>query len=133
MCDQRAETLAVAEDSLGGTSLSSASLEMDGRPGVMRDAVAAVMCEWLDLLTSNVERAVAAGEIRAETDPRDAISNIALPYKISRIRRKPLLGHRASSGPTPDEALETKERTLEGGKPANTLVRTTVSLSLQEL
>jgi len=42
---------------------------MDGRPGVMRDAVAAVMCEWLDLLTSNVERAVAAGEIRAETDP----------------------------------------------------------------
>lgn len=53
----------------GGCVLSSASLEMDGRPGAARDAVAGVMREWLDLLTSNVERAVAAGEIRAEIDP----------------------------------------------------------------
>jgi AcrR family transcriptional regulator len=53
----------------GGCVLSSASLEMDGRPGVVRDAVAAVMREWLDLLRSNVESAVAAGEIRAEIDP----------------------------------------------------------------
>ena len=53
----------------GGCVLSAASLEMDGRPGVVRDAVASVMQEWLDLLMHNVERAVAAGEIHAETDP----------------------------------------------------------------
>jgi AcrR family transcriptional regulator len=53
----------------GGCVLSSASLEMDGRPGAARDAVAAVMREWLDLLSDNVRSAVAAGEMHPETDP----------------------------------------------------------------
>lgn len=53
----------------GGCVLSSASLEMDGRPGPARDAVAAVMREWLDLLEDNVVRGVEEGEIMADTDP----------------------------------------------------------------
>jgi AcrR family transcriptional regulator len=53
----------------GGCFLCAASAEMDGRPGPVRDAVAAVMREWLDVLRANVEAAVAAGELRAEVDP----------------------------------------------------------------
>ncbi len=53
----------------GGCVLSSASLEMDGRPGPARDAVAAVMQEWLDLLEENVARARVAGEVHEDTDP----------------------------------------------------------------
>jgi len=53
----------------GGCFLCAASAEMDGRPGVVRDAVAAVMREWLAVLTTNIEAAVAAGQLRADTDP----------------------------------------------------------------
>lgn len=53
----------------GGCVLSSASLEMDGRPGLARDAVAAVMREWLDLLEDNIARGIEKGEIAADTGP----------------------------------------------------------------
>jgi AcrR family transcriptional regulator len=53
----------------GGCFLCAASAEMDGRPGAVRDAVAAVMREWIELLGANVQAAVAAGEMRADVDP----------------------------------------------------------------
>jgi hypothetical protein len=53
---------------LGGCFLCAASAEMDGRPGPLRDAVAAVMREWIDTLRANVEAGVAAGDLRADTD-----------------------------------------------------------------
>jgi len=53
----------------GGCFLCAASAEMDGRPGAVRDAVEAVMREWLDLLRVNVEAAIAAGELPAALDP----------------------------------------------------------------
>lgn len=53
----------------GGCFLTAASAEMDGRPGPVRDAVVAVMREWLAILGTNVEAAVAAGEFRRDTDP----------------------------------------------------------------
>lgn len=46
----------------GGCFLCSASAEMDGRPGPVRDAVAAVMREWLDWLEFDLQTAVDAGE-----------------------------------------------------------------------
>jgi AcrR family transcriptional regulator len=52
----------------GGCFLCAASTEMDGRPGPVRDAVAAVMREWLAVLSANVETAVAAGDLRADVD-----------------------------------------------------------------
>jgi AcrR family transcriptional regulator len=52
----------------GGCFLCAASAEMDGRPGEVRDAVAAVMREWLGVLTANVEAAVAAGLLAPNTD-----------------------------------------------------------------
>ncbi len=53
----------------GGCFLSAASAEMDGRPGPVRDAVAAVMREWLAVLSANVRAAVAAGDLRGGLDP----------------------------------------------------------------
>jgi AcrR family transcriptional regulator len=53
----------------GGCFLCAASAEMDGRPGPVRDAVAAVMREWIAVLAANVKAAVAAGELDADVDP----------------------------------------------------------------
>jgi AcrR family transcriptional regulator len=53
----------------GGCFLCAASAEMDGRPGPVRDEVAAVMRDWLAVLSANIEAAVAAGELRADLDP----------------------------------------------------------------
>ena len=58
-----------AEVFLGGCFLCAASAEMDGRPGPLRDAVEAVMREWIEVLRTNVEAALAAGELRADVDP----------------------------------------------------------------
>jgi AcrR family transcriptional regulator len=53
----------------GGCFLSAASTEMDGRPGPLRDAVAGVMREWIEVLATNIRAAIAAGELRADLDP----------------------------------------------------------------
>ena len=54
---------------LGGCFLCAASAEMDGRPGLLRDAVAAVMGEWLEVLGANIGTAIERGGLRADTDP----------------------------------------------------------------
>jgi hypothetical protein len=41
---------------------------MDGRPGPVRDAVASVMREWIAVLATNIEAAIAAGELPVDTD-----------------------------------------------------------------
>lgn len=53
----------------GGCFLCAASAEMDGRPGPLRDRVAAVMDEWIAVLEANVEATIAADELRRELDP----------------------------------------------------------------
>jgi AcrR family transcriptional regulator len=53
----------------GGCFLCAASTEMDGRPGAVRDAVAAVMREWIAVLSANIEAAMAAGDLRSDVDP----------------------------------------------------------------
>jgi AcrR family transcriptional regulator len=58
-----------AEVFLGGCFLCAASAEMDGRPGPLRDGVEAVMREWIDVLRTNVEAAIAAGDLRPGVDP----------------------------------------------------------------
>jgi AcrR family transcriptional regulator len=52
----------------GGCFLCAASAEMDGRPGPVRDAVAAVMREWLSVLAMNIDAAIVAGELSADVD-----------------------------------------------------------------
>jgi AcrR family transcriptional regulator len=53
---------------VGGCFLCAASAEMDGRPGPVRDAVVAVMRDWIALLRANLEAAVSRGELRADID-----------------------------------------------------------------
>ena len=53
----------------GGCFLSAASMEMDGRPGPLRDAVASVMREWIAVLSANIEAAITAHELRADVNP----------------------------------------------------------------
>jgi AcrR family transcriptional regulator len=53
----------------GGCFLSAASLEMDGRPGPVRDAVAEVMREWIAVLSTNIEAAIRAGDLRGDLSP----------------------------------------------------------------
>jgi AcrR family transcriptional regulator len=54
----------------GGCFMCAASAEMDGRPGPVRDAVAAVMREWLAVLGASIDAAVAAGDLPRDTDGR---------------------------------------------------------------
>jgi AcrR family transcriptional regulator len=53
----------------GGCFLCAASAEMDGRPGPVRDAVEAVMREWVAVLSANVRAAIVAGELRGDIEP----------------------------------------------------------------
>jgi AcrR family transcriptional regulator len=53
----------------GGCFLCAASTEMDGRPGAVRESVAAVMREWVAVLEANLAAAIAAGDLRADVDP----------------------------------------------------------------
>jgi AcrR family transcriptional regulator len=63
----------------GGCFLCAASAEMDGRPGPVRDAVAAAMLEWLAVLSANIEAAITAGELRADVDPG------AMAYRLNAL------------------------------------------------
>jgi AcrR family transcriptional regulator len=53
----------------GGCFLFAASAEMDGRPGPVRDAVVAVMGEWIAFLSTNIETAISSSELAADVDP----------------------------------------------------------------
>lgn len=47
----------------GGCFFAATSVEVDARPGPVRDAVVAAMTEWEDYLTISIERAMTAGEL----------------------------------------------------------------------
>ena len=54
----------------GGCFFAAATVEMDGRPGPVRDAVAAQMTRWAELLAEYARTAIERGELAADTDPR---------------------------------------------------------------
>lgn len=78
----------------GGCFLCAASAEMDGRPGPVRDAVAAVMGEWLALLASTVDIARSQGELDAGVD-RDAVIFRLNALGMAANWQRQLLGDRA--------------------------------------
>lgn len=55
----------------GGCFLTTASVEFDGRPGPVRDAVAAATRRWLRALEREVAAAQKAGELPEATEPAD--------------------------------------------------------------
>ncbi len=52
----------------GGCFFAAASSEFDGRPGPVRDRVAAIMKEWLSVLARSVSEAQAAGQLDPSAD-----------------------------------------------------------------
>ena len=55
----------------GGCLVTTASVEFDARGGALRDAVASAQGRWLATLAADAEVAVRAGELPADTDPRE--------------------------------------------------------------
>jgi AcrR family transcriptional regulator len=53
----------------GGCLVTAAATEFDGRSGPVRDAVAQQSARWTSLLEREIDIAVRAGELPAETDP----------------------------------------------------------------
>jgi len=52
----------------GGCFLAAASAEVDGQPGPVRDAVRADDAQWAAVLERDIDIAIRAGELPAETD-----------------------------------------------------------------
>jgi AcrR family transcriptional regulator len=53
----------------GGCFFAAATIEMDGRPGPVRDAVAQQMTRWAETLADYARTAIERGELRDDTDP----------------------------------------------------------------
>jgi AcrR family transcriptional regulator len=53
----------------GGCFFAAAAAEFDGRPGPVRDRVAAIMKEWLAVLGRSVAESQAAGQLERGADP----------------------------------------------------------------
>jgi AcrR family transcriptional regulator len=55
----------------GGCFVTTATIEFDARPGPLRDAVARARRRMHSAIEADIRTAVAAGQLPAETDPRD--------------------------------------------------------------
>jgi AcrR family transcriptional regulator len=53
----------------GGCFFAAATIEMDGRPGPVRDSVAQQMTRWAELLADHARTAIERGELLEDTDP----------------------------------------------------------------
>ena len=61
----------------GGCFLAAAAAEFDGRPGAVRDAIAASMRAWGAELQSHAEIAVRQGELPADTEPGQLVFELS--------------------------------------------------------
>jgi AcrR family transcriptional regulator len=68
ICHAWTEFLA-GDGSPGGCFMTAASAEFDGRPGPVRDAIAAALRRWLGVLTREAQAAIDRGQLAPETDP----------------------------------------------------------------
>ena len=53
----------------GGCFFAAAMAEFDARPGVVRDTIAALQRQWLDMLEGAARDAIHAGELDSTVDP----------------------------------------------------------------
>jgi AcrR family transcriptional regulator len=86
----------------GGCFFAAATMEMDGRPGPVRDAVAQQMNRWTGLLADYARAAIERGELSEDTDPEQLAFELdALGYamnvgwQLHRDERVFERGHRA--------------------------------------
>jgi AcrR family transcriptional regulator len=71
----------------GGCFFAAVGAELDDRPGPVRDAVAAAIAEWYQLLTDVARQAVEAGQLPTSVDPAQ------LAYEIKAIGEVPVHSH----------------------------------------
>jgi AcrR family transcriptional regulator len=72
----------------GGCFIAAATFEWDGRQGRVHDELAAVTARWRQTLVAEIERAVAAGDLPAGTDPAQAAFSLeALASGINPARQ----------------------------------------------
>jgi AcrR family transcriptional regulator len=64
----------------GGCFFCSAANEFDNRPGMVRDAIAENMSEWLSYLTHSIRKAITLGQISPEVDPEQLAFEIHAFY-----------------------------------------------------
>ncbi len=86
----------------GGCLLTTASVEFDGREGVVHDAVKLALRRWQRVLAAEAATAVTAGELASDTDPVDVaftLNALAVgtncEYQLNRDRRALDRGRRA--------------------------------------
>lgn len=79
----------------GGCFITAASAEFDGRPGPVRDAVAAALRLWLRTLAHDVEVAVESGQLAPGTDPATVAFELNALAVAANQARQLLDDHRA--------------------------------------
>jgi AcrR family transcriptional regulator len=80
----------------GGCFIASIAAEFDARPGAVRDRIAAMVHEWLQVLEGMIRRATRIGEIKAGTDARRLAFELH-GYELSMNLRAQLLGDEAAA------------------------------------
>jgi AcrR family transcriptional regulator len=90
---------AKAEVAPGGCIFVAAAVELDDRPGPVRDHLVQLQLNWLDCIARVVRTAIAAGEFRPAADPEQMahdLYGIMLSYHhAARLLRDPLAEQRA--------------------------------------
>ncbi|HWC23826.1 MAG TPA: TetR/AcrR family transcriptional regulator [Flexivirga sp.] len=80
----------------GGCFVTSASAELDGRPGVLRDAVVDLVVQWRDFLHLQITTAQAAGQLARRRTPDDLVT-ILNGIAMSANQEIQLLGDKAAA------------------------------------
>ncbi len=114
----------------GGCFFVAASTEFDGRPGPVRDEVAAFVSEWLMALEAAIQDAQDTGDVPASIDPRQ------LAFELHSLgmganwafqlyhdgaafeRARSAIRERVSVAPAPDATIAALERSLAGDQVA---------------
>jgi AcrR family transcriptional regulator len=86
----------------GGCLFVAAAVELDDRPGPVRDRLVALQRDWLDLIASVAKTAVTEGHFRADLDTEQFAHDlyaVMLGYHhAARLMRDPRAGDRARAG-----------------------------------
>jgi AcrR family transcriptional regulator len=106
----------------GGCFFAAATIEMDGRPGPVRDAVALQMTRWAQLLADYARAAIERGELREDTDPEqlafelDALGTaVNSGWQLHQQEGVFERGHRAIRRRLEADATENGRAALPGG------------------
>jgi AcrR family transcriptional regulator len=102
----------------GGCLLTSVALEFDGRSGPVRDAVADALGRWYTVLETQVQRAIAMGELPTGSEPAAIVFQLAA-LAMGANQALQLFGDRAGAQ-TARTAMRTVLSGNAGGLPAET-------------